>query len=445
METQKSPTEELREALLDLEDARNREARQRQTAETLLAGLRALVLARGSGDLFSRLFQVLRGALDYASAFVLIAAPDGTLTPQASSDARFASTVWRPGPMLRRVIAGQPVAVFDTRQTEEWQQQSAELREAARAALHFAVHTAEQQAVFVGVHPDRGHFSRDHLDLARRFSMLATQALQTLESETRLADLEEKLATEAKLAALNQRLVESEKRLSRAKKMEALGLLAGGVAHDLNNILSGIGSYPELILMDEELAPRHRKALGLVHGRDWAPFAFFACFVVSLLSILPASAVPRERSRGILHVGQQPGNGAGFFLPDARHLAERAFVRAQGVPQGAEVFQHALRGFRSHARKSLQQPLPVACQTAWSSIQGGPRGVRGFSALPGDGQQGANRVLGVPCEKHRDVPHDRDGDPHAVKGGLHRAIQFRAFQDYYRTVRPGAQPGHLVQ
>ncbi len=49
------------------------------------------------------------------------------------------------------------------------------------------------------------------------------------------------------------KIAESEKnelveQLNRSKKMEALGLLAGGVAHDLNNVLSGIVSYPDLLL-----------------------------------------------------------------------------------------------------------------------------------------------------------------------------------------------------
>jgi signal transduction histidine kinase len=41
---------------------------------------------------------------------------------------------------------------------------------------------------------------------------------------------------------------ELEARFQRAKKMEAIGTLAGGVAHDLNNVLAGIVGYPDLLL-----------------------------------------------------------------------------------------------------------------------------------------------------------------------------------------------------
>lgn len=53
--------------------------------------------------------------------------------------------------------------------------------------------------------------------------------------------------TEFKKAEEKRKQLEA--KIQRAEKMETVATLAGGVAHDLNNILSGIVGYPDLILM----------------------------------------------------------------------------------------------------------------------------------------------------------------------------------------------------
>ncbi len=62
---------------------------------------------------------------------------------------------------------------------------------------------------------------------------------------------------------------ELEERLNRSRKMEALGLLAGGVAHDLNNILSGIVTYPEVLALDMEDDHPLKKPLKVIQSSGY--------------------------------------------------------------------------------------------------------------------------------------------------------------------------------
>lgn len=53
-----------------------------------------------------------------------------------------------------------------------------------------------------------------------------------------------------------ERLLLQEK-LAKANKLEALGLMAGSVAHDLNNILTAVVNYPDLMLMEMQPGDPH--------------------------------------------------------------------------------------------------------------------------------------------------------------------------------------------
>ena len=79
-------------------------------------------------------------------------------------------------------------------------------------------------------------------------------------------------------------------KLNRAQKMESLGLLAGGVAHDLNNVLSGIVSYPELILLDLPEDSKFRKPIETMQTSGHRATAI----VQDLLTVARGAATTKE-------------------------------------------------------------------------------------------------------------------------------------------------------
>jgi PAS domain S-box-containing protein len=84
--------------------------------------------------------------------------------------------------------------------------------------------------------------------------------------------------------------MELEKKLVRSQKMESLGLLAGGVAHDLNNVLSGIVSFPELILLDLPEDSKLRKPIEIIQASGQRATAI----VEDLLTVARGVAITKE-------------------------------------------------------------------------------------------------------------------------------------------------------
>ena len=69
--------------------------------------------------------------------------------------------------------------------------------------------------------------------------------------------VDERDRAEAELDSVQNQLLQS-------RKMEALGVLAGGVAHDLNNVLSAMIGYPDLILNALPEDSRQRKFIEII-------------------------------------------------------------------------------------------------------------------------------------------------------------------------------------
>lgn len=81
-----------------------------------------------------------------------------------------------------------------------------------------------------------------------------------------------------------------EKKLTNAKRMESIGVMAGSVAHDLNNLLSSMVTLPELLLLDMPHNAKYRHDINKIQKAGKQA----AAVVSDLLTITRGSTSPKE-------------------------------------------------------------------------------------------------------------------------------------------------------
>jgi PAS domain S-box-containing protein len=139
-----------------------------------------------------------------------------------------------------------------------------------------------------------------------------------------------------------------EARLHKAQKMEAIGTLAGGVAHDLNNILSGIVSYPDLLLMQLPEESDLRNPLELIRGSGQK-----AATIVEDLLTLARRGVSNH---SVLNLNRIIAD----FLSSPEHNKQRSFFPQVSVSTDLAENVHNIQGSEIHIYKTLMNLLTNA-------------------------------------------------------------------------------------
>jgi signal transduction histidine kinase len=111
--------------------------------------------------------------------------------------------------------------------------------------------------------------------------------------------------------------------LAEAQPLEALGVLAGGLAHDLNNILTVVASHAELLAADADLDERGRDDVAAIRAAsDRAQTLTRGLLTLSRrkqgpVAAVPVSAVVRDAVRDLPHASIAVAQGtAGSVLAD---------------------------------------------------------------------------------------------------------------------------------
>ena len=163
--------------------------------------------------------------------------------------------------------------------------------------------------------------------------------------------------TERRQAEEERRNLET--KLQRAQKMEALGLMAGGVAHDLNNMLSAFVSLPELMLMDiPEKNQKLRREIQMIMSSGQRT----AAIVDDLLTITRGVTMARD----VLNLNKVV----------QEYMRSPEFQKLRQFHPGIEVVTELaddllpIRGSRVHLMKALMNLVSNASEAFRSSDSG---------------------------------------------------------------------------
>ncbi len=198
-----------------------------------------------------------------------------------------------------------------------------------------------------------------------------------VEAELQLRTFNETL--ENKVAERTAELSAAMDSLRQAQKLEALGQLTGGVAHDFNNLMSVVGTSVQLMLRKELPEPTRRKYLETIHETVQR--------ASKLTGQLLAFARQQPLRPEVFDVGLQAEHVVELIKPLVGSLVRMEFLKAPEPCYAlADInqFETSLMNLALNARDAVGEHGGFSIRVACSSPPGG---------VPGDPAQGQVAII----------------------------------------------------
>ena len=203
-----------------------------------------------------------------------------------------------------------------------------------------------------------------------------------------------------------------EERLAQAEKMEAIGRLAGGVAHDFNNLITVISGYAEILLARSELDGREH-VTEIRHAADQAAALTRQLLAFSRRQVLH----PRVVDLNEIVAGMEPM--VRRIIGRDVTVAVRLGPGPKTVKADRSQLERVILNLAANARDAMPQGGRLTIETGAIDFDDE------YVASRGEGTAGPNVLLAV-------------GDTGV---GMSEDVQRQAFEPFFTTKEPGAGTG----
>ncbi|HWO13214.1 MAG TPA: ATP-binding protein, partial [Polyangiaceae bacterium] len=254
---------------------------------------------------------------------------------------------------------------------------------------------------------------REVRELAQSFQHML---IKRREAEDELRRIQ--LDLEQRVAARTEALRQSEEHLRQSRQLEALGRLAGGVAHDFNNVLTVIGGNAELLALD--LSTMNAPASVQQGVTDIQESASHAAEIVRQLMAFSRQQVAEPV---ILELGQT--------VRDLQNMLRRLCTQDINLSVEAEPGPNCIRADPTQIGQMLVN-LVVNAQDALP--KGGNVSIRVYG-IANDDARGTPSAPGLAPGRHACLEVQDDGV------GMDSETARQMFQPFFTTKGPGKGTG----